>query len=107
MNIREVFASSLAITPSEMKRLTSAMMIDAPSSTPRIGRNESARYSKNESSQATLPRPLARAAALTSAFDIAPEPDALDAAAPPMLAICGRCMISSYMEATAPPMTTW
>ena len=35
---------------------------------PRIGRKESARYSKKESSQATLPRALERASALTSAL---------------------------------------
>ena len=40
----------------------------APSSTPRIGRKESERYSKKESSHATLPRALERASALTSAL---------------------------------------
>ena len=35
---------------------------------PRIGRKESERYSKKESSQATLPRALERASALTSAL---------------------------------------
>ena len=43
MNTRLVLASSLGTIPMEMHRLTRAMMIDAPSSTPRIGRNESDR----------------------------------------------------------------
>ena len=47
---------SFGMTFSEISRLTSAMMMEAPSSTPRIGRKESERYSKKESSQATLPR---------------------------------------------------
>jgi len=61
-----------------------AMMSEPPSSTPRIGRNESARYSKKLSSQWNLPRTFARSAALISA--------SVGAALPP--AIAGRFMMS-------------
>jgi len=74
-----------------------AMIRDAPSSTPSSGRKESDRYSKNASSQATLPRALDRAAALTSAsLSPLPTPD-----------IVGRFMISLKTVCTPPPMTTW
>ena len=43
--------------------------MEAPSSTGRSGRKESERYSKKASTQAFLPRALARAAALTSASE--------------------------------------
>ena len=75
-NTQPAEASSFGMTFSEMSRLTRAMMMEAPSSTPRIGRKESARYSKKESSQATLPRALERASALTSALLFWPSPDA-------------------------------
>ena len=86
---------SLWIQPHAMHTLMIAMMSDAPSSTPRIGRNESDRYSKNESSHATLPRALERAAALTSAFDMpSVEPPAALAGAPDATrCISGRFMI--------------
>jgi len=106
MNTRLVLASSPGTIPMEMHRLIRAMMIDAPSSTPRIGRNESDRYSKNESIHATLPRTLARSAALTSASDCALSPATAPLPAPTP-AISGRCMMFSYIVATAPPMTTW
>jgi hypothetical protein len=61
-----------------------AMISEEPSSTPSRGRNESDRYSKKKSSQATLPRALARSLAFTSASDRPlPTPD-----------IDGRFMIS-------------
>ncbi len=106
MNTQPADASSFGMTLSEISRLTNAMMMDAPSSTPMIGRKESARYSKNESTHATLPRALERAAALTSASDIVlPASDRVPPE--PLPAISGRCMMLSYTEATAPPMTTW
>ena len=61
-----------------------AMISEAPSRMPKIGRNESERYSKKLSSQATLPLVLDRAAALTSASE--------DPA--PIFCISGRAMIS-------------
>ena len=70
---------------------------DAPSSAPRMGRKESERNSKKESTHAAFPRtPPARAAALTSSsvgcflFDIS-----------------GRALISLNTVCTAPPMMTW
>ena len=52
---------------SELINAMNVMNSDAPSRAPRIGRNESDRNSKNESSQVNLPRgPWARAAALTA-----------------------------------------
>ena len=103
-NTQPAEASSFGMTFSEMSRLTRAMMMEAPSSTPRIGRKESARYSKKESSHATLPRALERASALTSALLFWPSPDA---EAAPAFAISGRCMMFSYTVATPPPMKTW
>ena len=63
--------SSVAI--SDMNVMNS----EAPSSAPRIGRNESDRYSNRVSSQAALPRgPLARAAALIAAASSTRRPTA-------------------------------
>ena len=53
--------------PSASRTAAIAMISEEPSSTPSSGRNELERYSKNASSQATLPRTLARSASLTSA----------------------------------------
>ena len=78
-----------------------AMMSEAPSSTPSSGRKLFERYSKKLSSQATLPRALARAAALTSA-SLVPSPPPW-----PMVAISGRFMMSLYAVPTAPPMMIW
>ncbi len=65
---------------------------DAPSSAPRIGRNESERNSKRLSSQAFVPRgPFARSRALMSASD---SPSPPPAAAPAAPAITGSAMIS-------------
>ncbi len=61
-----------------------AMISEAPSSTPRIGRKESLRNSKKASTPALLPRtPPARAAALMSS-----------SLAEPALPISGSCMMS-------------
>ena len=57
------FSMIPSVAISDMK----VMISDAPSRAPRIGRKESERNSKNESTQANLPRtPPARAAALIS-----------------------------------------
>ncbi len=65
-----------------------AMISEAPSSTPRMGRKESLRNSKKASTQACLPRtPPARASALMSSADLL----ALEA---PAFAISGSCMMS-------------
>ncbi len=75
------------------------MNSEAPSSAPRMGRKESERNSKRESSQATLPRgPLARSAALVAA--------ATSAALAPR-DISGSAWMSLKTFWTPPPMTTW
>ena len=71
-------SAQLGMTLSVLISAMKVMNSEAPSSAPRIGRNESDRNSKNPSSQANFPRgPLARAAALIAA---ASSPPAL----PPM-----------------------
>ena len=82
--------------PSASMTAAAAMTSEAPSSTPRIGRKESERYSKKASSHGTLPLALARFWALTSA--------SLSCFAP---RISGRALISLYTLATSPPMMTW
>ena len=63
------------------------MMREAPSSTPRMGRKESERYSKNVSIHGSLPLDLARAAALTSSLERPSDS--------PAFFIWGRAMIWS------------
>ena len=79
----------LPMTWSVLMRAMKVMNSEAPSSTPMIGRNESDRNSKKESTQLNRPRmPPARAAALTSASVGLSSPLA------PASAICGRAMMS-------------
>ena len=72
-----------------------AMISDAPSSTPKMGRKESERYSKNASSHGTLPLALSRCWALRSSLDTSRP------------AISGRRFITLYTLATSPPTMTW
>src|SRR6476619_3169618 len=65
----DLSADRKSTTPKASSMEAIAMISEAPSSTPRSGRNESERYSKKLSSQAKRPRPLARSSALTSASD--------------------------------------
>ena len=70
-------SAQFGITFSVLMSAMKVMNSDAPSSTPMIGRKESERNSKNESSQANLPRgPFARAAALMAAASSPPPPPA-------------------------------
>lgn len=72
-----------------------AMMSDAPSSTPRIGRNESERYSKNASNQGILPFALSRCCFFSSSLDTLRS------------AISGSLLMALYTVATSPPTMTW
>ena len=75
------------MTPSVAMRAMNVMNSDAPSSAPRIGRNESERNSNRLSSQAKRPRgPLARSRALIAAMSSSD-------AAPPLV-IDGSPMMS-------------
>ncbi len=70
------------------------MKKDAPSSAPRIGRNESDRNSKNESIHATLPRtPFSRSRALIASMSSS-SPAVAAAFAPPRLDISGSALMS-------------
>ena len=61
-------SAQLGMTPSVLISAMNVMNSDAPSSAPRMGRNESDRNSNSESSHANLPRgPFARSAALMAA----------------------------------------
>ena len=65
-----LFTSAWKFTSSNASSTAAnAMISDAPSSTPRIGRKESERYSKNASSQGTLPLALSRCWAFKSSLD--------------------------------------
>ena len=76
-------SAQLPITPSVDISAMNVMNSDAPRSAPRIGRNESDRNSKSESSHGLVPRgPFARSRALMSSIvspsagtDPAPAPD--------------------------------
>ena len=91
-----VFTSALKSTrPIASRNAAKAMISEAPSSTPRIGRKESERYSKNASSQGTLPLALSRCRFFNSSSETL------------RLAISGSEFIALYTVATSPPTMTW
>ena len=75
-------SAQLGMTLSVLINAMKVMNSEAPSSAPRIGRNESDRNSKNESIPANLPRgPLARAAALIASASAPSPPDPIPGSA--------------------------